>query len=352
MAVVLLVSKPLGPPWNDGSKNLARDLAEGMRRHLPRALVTQTGWRPRRGQVEPIGRHTALATLAHLATGPRPDLWHFFFAPNPRTSLAARALGRARRVPSVHTVCSRPRELRAAQRLLFADRTVVLSRATEVALESVGARVLRIPPATPALAPLDAAARRETRRALGLPLEAPLLVYPGDLEHGEGAARILAAHARMRTETWLVMACRTKTRAAREAERRLRTESGPRVTWVGETGAIHALLGAADAVALPSTDLYAKVDLPLVLIEAMWLARPVLVAADSPAAELAEDGAALAVEPHPDAIAAALDDLADDGAKRAAQGALARRAAQSRYDVAAMAAAYERLYDELAGAPA
>ncbi len=351
MATVLLVSKPLGPPWNDGSKNLARDVAEGMRAHFPRVLTHAAApWRPRRAAVEVLEGRATLGTLAHLALAPRADLWHFFFAPNPRTSRAARALVRVRGVPSVHTVCSRPRDLERARRLLFADRTVVLSRATERALRDAGAEVTRIPPCAPDLEPPSDDARRAARARLGLPSDAPLVVFPGDLEHGEGATRLLDAHARELGDAVLVMACRAKSPAAKQAERRLRRATGPRVAWIGETPHIHALLGAADVVALPSSDLYAKVDLPIVLLEAMRLGRAVVVADDAPASELAEGGGAVAVSP--DALGATLARLLGDDAARAALGARARAVARERYDAAPMVAAYERLYDELLGAHA
>lgn len=356
VATVLLVSKPLAPPWNDGSKNLARDVAEGMTRHLPRVLVPPAAtWRPRRAALEVVGAPAARGTLAHLAFGAPTDVWHFFFAPNPRTSRVAAILRRLRGTPSVHTVCSRPRDLRRARRLLFADRTVVLSKATEAALRDAGAEVTRIPPCAPPLSPPTEAARRDARARLGLPERAPVIVFPGDLEHGEGAARILAAHARRPGDAVLVMACRTKTPTAAAEERRLRASAGSGVVWIGETPAIHALLGAADVVALPSSDLYAKVDLPLVLIEAMRLGRAVVVADDAPAAELADGGGALAVPPDVDALTHALEHLLSDEAARAALGARARAVAAERYDAAPMVAAYERLYDELllsrAGAP-
>ncbi len=127
----------------------------------------------------------------------------------------------------------------------------------------------------------------------------------------------------------------------------VRRASRPAPGGPGETRAIHALLAAADVVALPSTDLYAKMDHPLVLLEAMSLARPVVVARDTPAAELADDEAAVAVDASPDALAAALDRLLDDAAQCAALGVRARAAVEARHAPAPMAAAYESLYDAL-----
>lgn len=359
MASVLLVSKPVVPPWNDSSKNLARDVADGMLRHTPRVIGEASGtWRPARGTVDVVhpapspGFSPPLAAqvrlLAHLALSRRPDLWHFFFAPNPRTSLAAKVLSRARRIPTVHTVCSRPRDLERATQTLFATRTVVLSRTTFEALRGVGARgLVHIPPAVPPLDVPTEEARRAARAHFDLPPGDAIILFPGDLEHGEGARRMIDAYSRMKTPATLVMACRAKTARAQEAERTLRAACSDAVRWIGETPRIHDLLGAADVVALPSSDLFAKMDLPLVLIEAMWLARPVVVAADSPAAELAEGGGARAVEPTPEALAASLDALLLDDGDRTALGARAREVAQERYHPRAMVDAYEALYDRV-----
>ncbi|HEY6880934.1 MAG TPA: glycosyltransferase, partial [Polyangiales bacterium] len=121
----------------------------------------------------------------------------------------------------------------------------------------------------------------------------------------------------------------------------------PRFRFFGETSRIHALLAAADIVALPSVDLYAKMDYPLVLLEAMSLGRAVVVARGSAAEELAADDAARAVEASPDALASEFTRLLADDADRLQLGARARERVMMRYGHMSMAAAYEALYDEL-----
>lgn len=362
MGRVLFVSKPLVPPWNDSSKNLARDVAAGLSRHTPVIFTDgSSDGAPSGAVVEPLyadrgGYQPRLGAqarvLSRLLTGPRADLWHFFFAPNPRSSWAGRLCSSLRRVPTIQTVCSRPRHLERARHLLFADVTVVLSRATLEGLRSVGVpsrRLVHIPPAVPSLDVPSASARREARSLLGLPLDAPIVLFPGDLELGDGAARMVDAFSHVRRDALLVMACRPKTEGVRAAEERLRARlaaqgSSERVRWIGETRHMHALLGAADVVALPSSDLYGKMDLPLVLLEAMWLARSVIVAADGPAAELAESGGAWAVGRDPEALGEQIDVLLEDGE---ALGAAARGAAEAHFHPSRMVAAYERLYDRV-----
>lgn len=367
MARILLVSKPVAPPWNDSSKNLVRDVALGMERHVPLVLGRRgAGFAVPRGEVEPLypasagGFAPALVdnarVLSRLVAGRRPDLWHFFFAPNPRTSRIGAAAARLRRMPTVQTVCSAPRADADIRSLLFADVTVVLSRHTERRLVDAGVpaeRLRRIPPAIPPLEVPTEQAREEARRAFGLPASAPLVVYAGDLEFGGGAATSIEALAHIpRSDAHLAVACRVKTEAARAEERRLRelvTSRGlhSRVSWVGETPRIHDLLAAADVVVLPSESLYAKMDHPLVLLEAMSMERPVVVARGTAAEELAEHGGATAVEPSADAVASSVGALLDDADARRALGRRAREHVLAHHDRGAMARAYETVYDAL-----
>jgi phosphatidylinositol alpha-1,6-mannosyltransferase len=362
MAEVLLVSKPVGPPWNDSTKNLVRDLAWSMERHRPVVLARRgADGGPPRGRVERIYRRSAggfapavadnAFVLLRLLAGRRADVWHFFFAPNRRTSAAGRVAARVRRPPTVHTIASAPAAGEELRAVLFADVNVVLSRHTEARMRDGGLEVRRIAPGIEPLPAPTEEARRAARRDLGLPEDGPLLVYPGDLEFGRGASVVLDAFAELDGDEHLVMACRNKTAAAREVEGRLHAGAATRgldrrVSWIGETARIHALLAAADVVLLPSESLYAKMDYPLVLLEAMSLGRPVVVARATPAAELGEHGAVV-VDPTPDAVAAAVKRLLDDTALRSRLGEEGRRAVETTFHRRTMAAAYESLYDEL-----
>jgi phosphatidylinositol alpha-1,6-mannosyltransferase len=366
LATILLVSKTVEPPWNDSSKNLVRDLVLGMQRHDAIAFGRRGGetalGRARLEPVHPAGKGgfspglaDQLRVLGRLGYGPRADLWHFFFAPNPKTSSVARAAVALRRARSVQTVCSVPKDDVDPKRVLFADKVVVLSHFTaeRFALAGIGPeRVVRIPPAAPPLTPLDPEARRKTRIELGIDPDAPVVLYPGDLEFGSGAKFTVLAHAKLPKETRLVLACRAKTERARgvlgeleELTRRLGTSE--RVTLLGDTPKILDLVAATDIVALPSDVAYAKMDYPLVLLEAMALARPVVVASGTPAAELADGDAARAVAPDADAVAEALSKLISDPSERQALGERARSAALDEYDRTRMARAYEALYDSL-----
>jgi hypothetical protein len=363
---VLFVSKPLGPPWNDSSKNLVRDLALGLTRYDAVAFGRRRdAGALGRARIEPLhpdvrgafspGLRENGRVLLRLLAGARADAWHFFFAPNPKTSTVARLASGARRVCTVQTVCSVPGDGTDVARVLFGDRVVVLSRHTERRFLAAGVareRLVRIAPAVPPLEPPSEAERTRLRGALGISRDAPLVLYPGDLEFGEAARLVLEAHATLPPDVELALACRPKTPAARAKEAALRERARElathaRVHFVGETPEILTLVAAADVVALPSTVAYAKMDYPLVLLEAMALERPVLVAAGTPAAELAENGGARAVQARVESLAEELARLLADTDGRRALGAAARAVARADFSRERMAAAYELLYDEL-----
>ena len=120
-----------------------------------------------------------------------------------------------------------------------------------------------------------------------------------------------------------------------------------RATWDAERTR-RDLLACADVVALPSETLYAKMDYPLVLLEAMLLERPVVVCAGTPAAELQSAGAR-AVDADVDALRAELRSLLDDADERARMGARSRAAVLERFSPSAVAAEYEAVYRSILG---
>ena len=369
MAEILLVSKPIAPPWNDSGKNLVRDLARGLTQHRATLLVSSAQRaglladlpHVRTAQVYATDAGFAPALIdqarvfAYLCASRGHALWHFFFAPNPRSCRAGGLARRLRRKPVLHTLSSAPRDPHLTVPCLFADLNVVLSAHTERRLLEAGLapdRVRRIPPAIVPLAARTPAEQARLRSELGLPLGAPVVVFPGDLEFGEGAAAMIEVARGLHREVHLVMACRTKTPRARAAaaaiaQRVASSHGAARVQLVGETPRIHDWLACADVVALPSVDLYAKMDYPLVLLEAMSLGRSVVVAEGSAAEELCAGQAAIALPLQVDALTAGITRLLDDEAARARIGEAARRSVLEHFTYPTMSRAYERVYDEL-----
>ncbi|HEY8945484.1 MAG TPA: hypothetical protein VIM73_14545, partial [Polyangiaceae bacterium] len=134
---VLFVSKPIAPPFHDGTKCLVRDIASSVTRVQPVVLSTPDAPPLGSAQQVPIygtsGAFTPalaqnLRAAAWVLLRSRADVWHFVFAPNSRTSRVGRFLRAARDVPVVQTIASPPRSFDDADALLFGDVVVAQSR--------------------------------------------------------------------------------------------------------------------------------------------------------------------------------------------------------------------------------
>ncbi len=360
MPEVLFVSKPVAPPWNDSNKNLVRDLARGMTRYRPHVMVPR-GAAFDGAIAEPLyaeaGRHAPsraanARVLARLVTGARVDVWHFFFGPNPLTLRAGRLAAMVRRARTVHTIASAPDDLERVAPMLFAERVVALSAHTQRRLERAGVRAVHIPPA---LGPVTVAPAAIVAARAAHALPGRFVLFPGDLEFGNGAETFVRAAAAAPEVGWVV-AARPKTPRAHEARVRLEQlarETGAPVVWLGEIADIHAVVAAASVVALASDTLHAKMDWPLVLLEALALKIPVIVAEGTAAAELVASRGAFAVPTgDPGALLAAVREVlampaaARDERLREAAAWVERTCAP-----ATVASAHEALYDALRASP-
>lgn len=365
---VLFVSKPIAPPWHDGSKNLVRDVAANLVR--ARATVMTTPGAPEVGPrvtLDPVyrdsGRFAPSVTanarvVARLAAGDPHDVWHFVFAPNPVSSTVARVASRGRRALGwngkvVQTVASAPRSFEGAASWIFGDVVVALSEHTRGRLVGAGVsaeRIRVIPPC--ARAPKADHDVAEVRRRFDLG-DGPVVLYPGDYEVSQGAQTVAGA-ARAIVETVpdarIVFACRKKTAAADDAQRMVEQELSRvgvahRTRHLGEVKDMSELLAVASVVVFPVDDLYGKVDLPLVVLEAMALGRPIVLARGGPLEAL---DFARFVEPGDErALATHVVELLRDVEAARRLGDEAKRMYDARYTPRAVAARYDDLYAEV-----
>ncbi len=118
--------------------------------------------------------------------------------------------------------------------------------------------------------------------------------------------------------------------------------------FLNEVEGMPGLLTLAEVSVMPVERLYAKIDMPLVLLEHMALGRPVVVSDSEPLVETIQREGGVAV-PHGDAgrLADVVADLLLDERARRDAGAAARRVVEAHFDIRKSAAAYADLYDEV-----
>ena len=352
---VLVVSKAMVPPWDDGTKTLVRELVEnarGFRFRVPVPKGMEDVWRENflLNRVIPWPVYPALDVggeggdvsgkgemggmggmggsvggagggggLRNAAQGAPPSmreklelmvrllmvrgvsLRHFFFAPNMLSSMASKLVKKLRGGPVIQTVCSAPKSYAGVERLLFGDRVVVLSEDTlnKTTLAGISRERLRlIPPGVSVPAELDDEVILRTRRKYGIKDGERCVLYAGDYDFSQAARTTLEAAVRgcgRDDRVCFIFAGRIKNEMSADLEQRMKAlvaQKGlaDRVVFYNLLEDFLDLLGAVDVTVLPAESVYAKVDLPLTLLEAMARKTPVIVADSGPLPELIRDG--------------------------------------------------------------
>ncbi len=364
-----MISKPIVPPWDDSAKNIVAAqirhsatyryciLTDGSSQAQLQNAVAAPIY-SNRGRYSP-GFFENLRVMGYGMRSRGVSLYHYFFAPNLVSSLAGRVQKTVARVKTVQTICSAPASYEGIRSLIFTDRVIVLSAHTKRALVNAGIdrdRIRYIKPGIEPLTPLAKIERNDLRRAYDLPIQAPVVVFPGDYEFSQAAntvARAVPLLHKALPEIIVVFACRIK----RAPSLRIRDAIKRDLKAVGRVGSVRfledipdmpAFIGAADLVLMPAESLYAKMDVPLVLLEALSRGVPVVLSATPPLDELLETGAGVGVPPcDPQALADAVISLIKNRPLREKMGHTGTRAVNTHYCAATMAAAVESVYDEV-----
>jgi glycosyltransferase involved in cell wall biosynthesis len=189
--------------------------------------------------------------------------------------------------------------------------------------------------------------REAARDELGIPAGSPVVVAVARLSPQKDVAALVRAVAGPRLAALgahLVVAGDGPLRAELEALARA-LGAGGRVHLLGERGDVPRLLAAGDLFALSSR----WEGNPLAVMEAMAAGKPVVATAVGCVPELVSGETGRLVAPgDAAALEEALAGLAGDPAAARRLGEAAARVARARFDVAAMARAYEALYAEVA----
>ena len=266
-----------------------------------------------------------------------------FLAERRRWAAAAARWG-LRRAAAL-TACSRD----------LAARVAVLGAGPAPAWVPYGVDIERFRPLT---AQVRSAFRYRLGERHGFDPDDPLILAVGRLVYKKGFNHLIAA----------LLAVRARVPAARlliAGDGPLRESLAQQAAAAGVGGSLH-LIGALPHQELP--DLYAAADviavpsvhgpggnvdgLPNVFLEALASGTAVVASRVGGIPDIGRDGetVALVAEGNVAALAAAIADLLEDDARRAALGRAARADAEARLDWDRVAARFEELYASLAGA--
>lgn len=302
---ILLVTRPLVPPWDEASKNFAYFLAKSIPDpHIEFHLLTTS--EPLEGLganciQHPIFRSghfdfEAKARLAlFLGTKARSfDIVHFLFTPTPFNAFLSKNLV-GKRPKTIQTIATLREERWGAhewKQMFFADRLVTYTDHSKQKLEAAGFKnVERVYPGIDLEKFSPRPKDPETLRALNLSPDDFVVSYAGEYAR-LGATDMIAdmllshfphsPHSTPLSPFKFLFALRVKNEADRKKKEEIKEKfrrAGilDTIRFSDTVSDVAALFNVADIVTFPVADMAGKFDVPLVILEAYACGRPVIL---------------------------------------------------------------------------
>jgi glycosyltransferase involved in cell wall biosynthesis len=374
MKKVLLVTRPIVPPWDEASKNFAYFLGRSIADHSLTLLTTSADRLealPESTKQEPIYTSTIFNWKAKFdlfrylrQSRGRFDVTHYLFTPTKFNTKALTTFAPITKGKTIQTVATLRSDLYSEaelKALLFADRITVYTDATKQKLETMG--VTNVDCIYPGI-DLEKYQPRPKNQAVldsyNLTPEDFLVVYPGEYSR-LGATDYLVetlikyfSNPAAKPFVFL-FACRIKNEADRtkREEVRERFRAAGCLDWIrfddgNATADMATVYNTADVIAFPVGDLKGKFDVPLVIIEAYACGKPVILSDLEAFREFSNEQISASI---PRLDGTALIDkilyLKQNPDKRTEMGQNARIFTETHFDLRETARRYSELYTSL-----
>lgn len=300
---ILLVTRPLVPPWDEASKNFAYSLAKSFRNpefefHLLTAKDKLDGLGENIVQ-HPIFRSghfdfkAKLRLISFLARARhRFDIVHFLFTPTPFNSFLLQKIfgSHQNTIQTIATLREEQWTEEQWKQMFFAKKLVVYTDHSKNKLQSFGFQnVSRVYPGID----LDRFSPKPkdpgTLERLNLSPRDFVVSYAGEyarLGATDMIADMLIAHLRAEIQKnnhlRFLFALRVKNRADQQKKEELKRrflDAGilDRIRFSDTVSDVAALYNIADIITFPVADMHGKFDVPLVILEAYACGRPVIL---------------------------------------------------------------------------
>jgi len=357
---IQFVSRPIAPPWDSGSMNMAYGVATHLSSDFSARVPVVKGFSD---VIEAVtfdyiflskenNLTNKLRLLKYISVGKESDLYHFFLGPSFLTKLVVSTIWSIRNQPIVLTLTH---ILPDSQKLhWFGSKIVTYSQYYANLLKKMGLEnVSHIPPGVDTDKLFPGTIGNSIRKTLEVSEGANIILYAGEFSKSANLSALVDA-AKICSEqdhnTIFILACRIRNQSELEIKKsfiaRVQEEELSQKIRIYETVPnIHGLIAASNVCILPLYDTFGKVDIPIFLLEAMAFEKPIVVTDINPLRELLNSPVGFGV-PVDDGeqLAAAIQEAITHQEMLGFQG---RKTVLENYSLKIVANQYEKLYREL-----
>ncbi len=296
---ILMITRPLTPPWDEASKNLAYFLATQIKDFkfhiltgqydpsLPKNITQHLIYK---GSEWTTWQKTRLifSLSKILKENPSINTVHLLFAPTPLNSRVLKAILKSFKVKIIQNLACPPK--RNSRKLFFGDKIVVYSRSTAGRIKQKNSAI--IPPFIDAdkFRILSKKDRLELRRKWGLDRNDKVMLYPGEYSRLEALGILWKGYVKLQGTSnkeqagenlKLFVACRIKSKIDKIKEEKFKklvalSPLRDSVRFLGKISNPEEMYQIADLTVFPVKKMEGKFDFPFVLLESLACGTPIL----------------------------------------------------------------------------
>jgi glycosyltransferase involved in cell wall biosynthesis len=367
MKKILLVTRPITPPWDEASKNFAYYLAKSLNsfdftvltpnqidaldlsiNQLPIYSSAHLDW---------MQRLRLLKLTLHVKNF---DIIHFMLTPNKLNSWAFKTFLTSKNSKTIQTIATLREDLFSDEefkKIIFADMVITYSDYAKNKLEGIGFKnVVRIYPGidTELYGPELKSIR--TMKLFGVEQTDFVITYPGEytrLGATDSLVEMLPILFEKIPHAKFVFACRVKNEKdaiKKEAIVEIFKAKGisDKIIFTDTFADMPKLYNMSDVVVFPVFNMEGKFDVPLAVIEAFSCEKPVIVSNLPILKEFTSVENSVIINPeNQNELLDAIIELSKNEEKRHSIGKTARTYAQANFDIKDVAEQYEKAYNKL-----
>lgn len=369
MKRILLVTRPISPPWDEASKNFAFYLAKNIGADFEINLMTK-------GNIPGLDENiiqNPVYTTAEIAefnleqklrsiffqfkNKKKFDINHYFFTPTKLNSFLIKNFLKPTHGKTIQTVAALREDLWSDEdmkKIIFADLVITYSDYAKKKLESLGFNnTTRIYPGIDLQKFQPEPKNLGTMNLFGIKSEDLVISYPGEytrLGATDDVVNMLPELFKKLPNAKFMFIFRIKNeRDARKKDEiinKLREKNIlDRTIFTDTFGDMPKLYNVSDVVIFPVRNMKGKFDVPLAVIEAMACAKPVIISDLPILQEFAnQDNSVIIPTGDTSELLVQIATLASDKVRCENIGAAARKYVEDNFDITKVAEKYKQLY--------
>ncbi len=373
MKRILLVTRPIAPPWDEASKNFAYHLAQnidkrdfelhlmtkGVLADLPDEVIQENIYT--RSENDFSFSQKIRSLMFQLKNRNSFNIAHYFFTPTKLNSFIIKRFVKNRKLRTVQTVATLREDLFSdaeIKTLIFADYVATYSDYAKNKLNLLGfKKVSRIYPGIDLQQYLMRPKNQELMKIFNFSAGDFVIHFGGEYVRLGAIDDVVDAFISVSQKipnAKLFLAVRVKN--SKDAEKKEQVISKLKKQKLLEKVAffddgrfeMEEIYNLADISLFPVRNMHGKFDVPLVVVEAMACEKPVILSDIPILQEFATKDNSVTIQKGDVAgLARAISDLHDNIEKRKLLGKQARKYVEDNFDIKKVAGIYEKIYEKL-----